>query len=97
MSLGLDLGTFDAVMIIGVSIPALIIAFFIGNRKLRTLAFLLAGFLLLHGLYHATAVLGFYYGNDALQFISIGVAQPLSYLVLLILAYELLRLGEASK
>ncbi|GEM_PF-5063524 len=83
-------------MILGVSIPAFFVAMFIENPKLRTLAFLLVGFLLLHGLYHATAVLSSYYDIDFLEFLSLSVAQPLSYLVLALFAYKLYKLGDTS-
>jgi hypothetical protein len=95
LSLGLDLGTFDAVIILAISIPAFVVATRIRNRKLRTLGMLLSLFLVIHGLYHATAVLGGYYGNDWLSFLSEGVVEPVSYLVMLVFAYRLLKLGES--
>lgn len=96
MSLGLGLGSYDAIIILGVSLPALLVASRIQNPKLRTLSLLLAAFLVLHGLFHATAVLSFTYNSDILEAISIGVVQPLSYLVLLVFAYKLYWLGGSQ-
>jgi hypothetical protein len=94
LTLAADLGTFDAVIILAISVPAFIVATRITNPKLRTLSMLLALFLIIHGAYHAIAVLGGYYGSDLLGFLSEGVIEPLSYLVMLAFAYRLLHLGD---
>ena len=93
MSLGIDLGTFDAIIILAISIPALVMATRIKNPKLRALSMLLALFLIIHGVYHAAAVMGDYYGSDWLSFVSEGIIEPLSYLVMLVFAFRLLQLG----
>jgi hypothetical protein len=94
MSLDLILNSFDAIVILGVSIPAILVARRINVPRLRLLGTLLALFLVIHGIYHLTAVLSAYYGGDTLDFLSDGFTEPISYLILLAFGVSLYRLGE---
>src|SRR5215472_14390689 len=82
---GLDLefllNVIDAVMILTIGILTAYLITKIGQRKLRLLTLLLAGFLLIHGLYHLTAALGSYFDSDVLGTLSDVVVEPVSWLV----------------
>ena len=94
MSLDFVLNSFDAIIILGVSIPAIFVARRIQVPKLRFLGTLLALFLAVHGVYHLIDVVGITYGGDLLDFLSDGFTEPLSYLILLLFGISLYRLGE---
>lgn len=103
MSLDFWLNLFDAAIVLGVAVPALVMARRVRNPRLGSLGVLLAGFFIVHGAYHGLAVLSSAYetpangacacGTGALGFLSEGVAEPISYLVLLAFAVALYRLG----
>ena len=94
MSLDLVLNSFDAVIILGISVPAIFVARKIQIPKLRFLGTFLALFLAVHGLYHLIDVIGITYGGDLLDFLSDGFTGPLSYLILLVFGISLYRLEE---
>jgi len=94
LSLDLILNAFDAAIIIGISLPAVLIARRIQIPKLRLLGTLLALFLVVHGMYHLIDSLSAYYGGDLLDFLSDGFTEPISYLILLAFGVSLYRLGE---
>lgn len=94
MSLDLVLNSFDAVVILAISLPAVWMARKIEVPKLRLLGTLLALFLVVHGVYHLTAVLSAYYGGDLLDFLSDGFVEPISYLILVVFGVTFYRLGE---
>ena len=94
MSLDLILNSFDAVVILAISLPAVWMARNIQVPKLRLLGTLLALFLVVHGVYHLAAVLSAVYGGDLLDFLSDGFIEPVSYLILLAFGVSLYRLGE---
>jgi hypothetical protein len=75
------LNLFDAVIIIGVSLPTLYISTRIKLPTIRILFGLLAAFLVVHGLYHLTYFLGDYTNSDAVVFGN-EILQPLSYMFL---------------
>ena len=94
MSLDLILNAFDASIVIGVSVPAVLIARRIQVPKLRLLGTLLALFLVVHGIYHLVDAFSAYYGGDLLDFLSDGFTELISYVILLVFAISLYRLGE---
>jgi len=94
MSLNFYLNLVDVVLILGVSVPSVVMAMRIKVSRLRTLGILLASFFVIHGIYHLTAVLSAVYGGGVLDFLSDGFVEPLSYLVLLVFGLRLYRLGE---
>ena len=91
MDLEFLLNVTDAVMIFTIGILIMYLVTKIGQRKLRLLTVLLAGFLLIHGLYHLTAALGSYYDADFLGTLSDVVVEPLGWLVFLGFAIYLWR------
>lgn len=98
MSLVFWLNIFDAVIVLGVAVPAVAMAMKIRNVRLRALGALLASFLVVHGVYHGIAAIGGAYGSSTspeglLGFVSEGITEPLSYAVLLIFSVALYRLG----
>ena len=93
MDLELLLNATDAFLILGISIPALVIASRIKVPKLRTPGVILAAFFILHGLYHLLAFSSATFGGDILDFASDGFLEPVSYVVLLIFGIYLYRLG----
>ena len=89
MSLDFVLNLFDAVIILSVSIPAVLMATRIKVSVLRRLGVLLAAFFVVHGLYHLAAVVSAAYGGDALGFLSDGLMEPVSYLLLVVFGVTL--------
>jgi hypothetical protein len=89
-----ELNAFDAVIILAISIPTVYVATKIRLPKLRLLSVVLASFLVIHGLYHLSAVISETYGGAALDFLSDGIIEPLSFAVFLFFAVTLYRLGE---
>jgi hypothetical protein len=91
------LNLFDAAIVLGVAIPALVMARRVQNQRLRSLSTLLAAFFVVHGLYHGFAVLSAAfetsYGTGTLGFLSEGVTEPFSYAILLAFSVLLYRLG----
>jgi hypothetical protein len=77
------LNVLDAVLIIGIAIPSLYIASRIPQKKLRLLTLLLAGFLVVHGLYHITAALGGVAGLEYFGTLADQVVEPLSWILFL--------------
>jgi hypothetical protein len=75
------LNLFDAVIIIGISLPTLYISTKIKVGPVRILFGLLSAFLVVHGLYHLTYFLGDYTGSNAVVFGN-EILQPLSYMFL---------------
>ncbi len=85
------LNALDAVLIIGVAIPCLLMAFKVKQPKLRLLTALLSLFLLLHGSYHGLAALGTLAGFDAVGQLSDLVVEPLGWAIFLAFAVYLWR------
>ena len=88
------LNSVDAFLILAVSIPALIMASRVKVPQLRKLAILLAGFFVLHGLYHFVGLLNDLYGVGIYDFLSDGLLEPVSYLFLVGFALYLYRTGS---
>ena len=93
MGIEMILNSIDAVVILGVSVPALMMATRVKVPRLRTLAILLASFFVLHGLYHFVGLLNNLYGLGLYDFLSDGFLEPLSYLLLVLFAVYLYRSG----
>jgi hypothetical protein len=89
-----ELNAFDAVVILAVAVPTTYVASKITLPKLRLLSVVLASFLIIHGVYHLSAVISATYGGAALGFLSDGIIEPLSFAVFLFFAVMLYRLGE---
>ena len=85
------LNAVDALLTIGVAIPCLYMATRLKQPNLRLLTFLLSGFLLVHGVYHATSVLGALPGLDVLGELSDLVVEPLGWVLFLLFAVFLVR------
>jgi hypothetical protein len=83
LDLEFGLNVLDAILIMGIAFPSLFIASRIRQRKLRILTMLLAGFLVLHGLYHITAALGGIVGLEFFGTISDLLVEPLGWLLFL--------------
>ena len=83
MDLEFALNVLDAILIIGIAVPALYIASRINQRKLRIMTMLLAGFLILHGLYHITAALGGVVGLEFFGTLSDQIIEPLGWVLFL--------------
>jgi len=85
--LSLDLGSylnlFNAVIILGISIPTLYMSSRINVAPLKLLFVLFSIFLILHGLYHFSYFLGDLAESDLVGLLSNNVLEPASYLVLL--------------
>lgn len=77
------LNILDAILIVGIALPSVYMAMKIGQRKLRLLTLLLAGFLVLHGLYHITAALGGLPGLSTFGALSNDFVEPLGWLIFL--------------
>ena len=90
----MELNAFDAVVILGVAVPTTYVASKITLPKLRLLSVVLASFLVIHGIYHLSAVISETYGGATLDFLSDGTIEPLSFAVFLFFAVMLYRLGE---
>jgi hypothetical protein len=86
------LNLFDALIIIGVSLPTLYISTQIKIPTIRILFGLLAAFLVVHGLYHLTYFLGDYTNSDSVVFGN-EVLQPLSYMFLFAFALYFAKRG----
>ncbi|MBI3841224.1 MAG: hypothetical protein HY297_04635 [Thaumarchaeota archaeon] len=93
MALEMLLNAFDALLILGVSVPSVVMASRITIPRLRTLSILLSSFFVMHGLYHLLGVLSQTYGIEVLDFLSDGLLEPFSYLLLLIFGIYLYRFG----
>ena len=91
------LNALDSVMIIGISVPSVLMATRITLPKIRTVSVLLASFLVIHGVYHLLSYLESTYSVGIFDFLSDGLAEPLSYLVLLAFAVLLYRLGSPRR
>lgn len=74
------LNSIDAALIIGISLPTLIMATRIKRPPFRVLTVLLSAFLLFHGLYHLTGSLGTLAGYDWLGDVSDTVFEPFGWL-----------------
>ena len=100
MSSSLDINSylnlFDALIIIGVSLPTLYISTQIKIPTIRILFGLLAAFLVLHGLYHLTYFLGDYTNSDSVVF-GDEILQPLSYMFLFCCSWHTSRRGGDKK
>lgn len=81
----------DALLILGVSVPSAVVAMKIPVPRLRVLGLLLASFFVLHGLYHLMGALNEVYGIEVLDFLSDGLLEPVSYLVLIVFGVYLYR------
>jgi hypothetical protein len=80
------LNVVDAVMIFSIAFLTVYLVTKIGQRKLRLLTLLLAGFLILHALYHLTAALGGIQGLEFLGTLSDVIVEPVGWLVFLAFA-----------
>jgi hypothetical protein len=89
-----ELNAFDAAIILAIAVPTVYVATKITLPKLRLLSIVLASFLVIHGLYHLSAVVSEAYGGAVLDFLSDGIIEPLSFAVFLFFAIMLYRLGE---
>ncbi len=85
------LNTLDAVLIIGVGIPCLVMALRVKQPKLRLLTALLSIFLLVHGSYHGLAALGTTGGFDAVGQLSDLIVEPVGWAIFLVFAFYLWR------
>jgi len=85
------LNLFDAVVIIGISVPTLYMATRVKQPKLRLLTILLASFLVVHGLYHGAAALGSLPGLDILGTASDLLIEPISWVIFFAFAVYFLR------
>ena len=94
MEIQVALNAIDAALVIGIAVPSLFLARRIKQPKLRLLTGLLSGFLLIHGLYHATFALGAAYELDLLGSASDIVVEPLGWLLFLVFAVFLLRYSD---
>ena len=94
MAIDLVLNAFDAIIILGVAVPSAVMASRVKVPTLRTLGIMLSLFFILHGTYHLFGVLNAMYGGDLLGFLSDGLLEPLSYVVLLVFGVYLYRLGK---
>jgi hypothetical protein len=92
LDLGSYLNLFDALMILGISLPTLYVIAGIKIAPLRILFISFSVFLILHGLYHLTYFLSDYTG---VAWIGLGnvVLEPLSYVALLSFAIYFARRG----
>ena len=81
----------DAVLILGVSVPAAVMATRIQVPRLRLLGIMLASFFALHGLYHLIGFLNEAYPMEVLDFLADGLLEPFSYLLLLVFGIYLYR------
>jgi hypothetical protein len=86
-----SLNVIDALLILAISLPTFYIATKVKQSKLRLLTLLLTGFLIFHGLYHATAALGTLPGLDTLGTLSDLFFEPLGWLIFLLFAVYLAR------
>lgn len=77
-----DLNLFNALLIIGVSLPTMYMGSKLRLRPLKILYFLLPAFLLLHGLYHLFSFLMDYSESGVFGFVGDLVLQPLGYIIL---------------
>lgn len=80
------LNSVDAIMILSIGVLTIYLVTKIGQRKLRLLTLLLAGFLMIHGIYHFTAAIGSFYNIDVLGTVSDAVVEPIGWLVFLAFA-----------
>lgn len=80
------LNTFDAIMILSIGVLTVYLVTKIGQRNLRLLTLLLAGFLMIHGIYHLTTALASSYDSDFLGMLSDVVIEPVGWLVFLAFA-----------
>ncbi|MBI3859348.1 MAG: hypothetical protein HY296_03800 [Thaumarchaeota archaeon] len=94
MDLQIALNILDGALVLGVAIPSLFLARTVKQPKLRLLAGLLSGFLLIHGLYHATFVLGSMPGLEALGDLSGVIVEPAGWLLFFIFSVLLWRYSE---
>jgi hypothetical protein len=85
------LNLFDAVIIIGISIPTLYMASKVKQPKLRMLTILLATFLVVHGLYHGAAALGSIPGLDILGTSSDLLVEPVGWVIFFAFSVYFLR------
>jgi hypothetical protein len=86
------LNLFDAVIIIGVSLPTLFISTRIKIKPVRLLFVLLSAFLVVHGLYHLTYFLGDYTASDTVAF-GDEILEPFSYALLFAFAIYFAKRG----
>jgi len=76
------LNTFDAAIILGISIPTAFMASKVSRPPLRTLSLLLASFLAIHGLYHLAEALQGLPSLAILGDLSDVVIEPVGWLLL---------------
>ena len=78
------LNTFDAAIVLGVSLPSILMASKISKAPLRTLSLLLASFLLVHGLYHLVEALATFDALSSLGVFSDAVVEPAGWVLLFV-------------
>jgi hypothetical protein len=83
LDLGSYLNLFDAVLILGVSIPTLFMSYKITLVPIRGLFVLFSLFLIFHGLYHLSYFLGDYLESDSVANLSNVFLEPAGYVLLL--------------
>lgn len=91
MDLEFYLNVLDFLLIAGIALATAYLSTKIGHRKLRLLTTLLAGFLILHGIYHLTAAIGGLAGLDYVGIFAETVVEPLSWAFFLAFAVYFLR------
>jgi len=70
------LNTFDAAVVLGISLPAVFMASKISRAPLRNLSLLLSSFLFVHGLYHLVEALATFDALSSLGPLSDAVVEP---------------------
>ncbi len=92
LDLGSYLNLFNALIIVGISLPTLYVSARIKVPTLRILFLSFTTFLVLHGLYHLTYFLNDYTG---IPWVGLGnvILEPLSYLAMLVFAIYFSRRG----
>lgn len=94
MDLQTLLNLFDAILVVGVAVPSLVLAFRIKQPRLRVLTGLLAGFLLVHGAYHGSFAAASLPGLDVFATAADVVIEPAGWLLFFAFTLYLLRSSE---
>jgi hypothetical protein len=81
-----EFNAFDAVIILVIAVPTVYVSSKITLPKLRLLSMVLASFLVIHSIYHLSAVISETYGGATLAFLSDGLIEPLSFAAFLFFA-----------
>lgn len=93
MDYSLLLNTFDAAIILGISVPSAFMASKISKAPLRNLSLLLSSFLVVHGLYHLAESLASFQSLSVFGALSDVVIEPTGWLLLFIFMVYFSRRG----